>query len=169
MINIVLYEPEIPENTGNIMRTCAGTNSRLHLIEPLGFVMDEKRIKRSGVNYIDKVNYQRYIDYDDFKKHNDGEYFYFTRYGTKPYSEIDFSDKNKNYYLIFGKESTGIPRKILHDNLENCYRIPTSDNVRALNLSNCVALITYEALRQQGFPNLLMSDSFKGEDYLEKE
>ena len=169
MINIVLYEPEIPENTGNIMRTCAGTNSRLHLIEPLGFVMDEKRIKRSGVNYIDKVNYQRYIDYDDFKEHNDGEYFYFTRYGIKPYSEIDFSDKNKNYYLIFGKESTGIPRKILYDNLENCYRIPTSDNVRALNLSNCVALITYEALRQQGFPNLLMSDPFKGEDYLEKE
>ena len=93
MINIVLYEPEIPENTGNIMRTCAGTNSCLHLIEPLGFVMDEKRIKRSGVNYIDKVNYQRYIDYDDFKEHNDGEYFYFTRYGTKPYSEIDFMSR----------------------------------------------------------------------------
>ena len=169
MINIVLYEPEIPENTGNIMRPCAGTNSCLHLIEPRGFVMDEKRIKRSGVNYIDKVNYQRYIDYDDFKEHNDGEYFYFTRYGTKPYSEIDFSDKNKNYYLIFGQESTGIPKEILHDNLDRCYRIPTSDNVRALNLSNCVALITYEALRLQGFPNLLMSDPFKGKDYLEKE
>ena len=100
MINIVLYEPEIPENTGNIMRTCAGTESNLHLIEPLGFVMDEKRIKRSGVNYIDKVNYKRYIDYDDFKNQNNGEYYYFTRYGTKAYSEIDFSDKNKNYYLI---------------------------------------------------------------------
>ena len=80
MINIVLYEPEIPENTGNIMRTCAGTNSYLHLIEPLGFVMDEKRIKRSGVNYIDKVHYQRYIDFDDFKNKNEGEYYYFTRY-----------------------------------------------------------------------------------------
>jgi len=169
MINIVLYEPEIPENTGNIMRTCAGTNSRLHLIEPLGFILDEKRIKRSGVNYIDKVNYQTYIDYEEFKKQNEGEYYFLTRYGTKPYSEIDFSDKSKNIYLIFGKESTGIPKEILHDNLDKCYRIPTSDNIRALNLSNCVALVTYEALRQQNFPNLLKEDPFKGEDYLKKE
>lgn len=169
MINIVLYEPEIPENTGNIMRTCAGTNSRLHLIEPLGFVLEEKRIKRSGVNYIDKVEYKRYLDYEDFKNNNEGEYYYFTRYGTKSYDEIDFSDKNKNHYLIFGKESTGIPKEILHNNLDKCYRIPTSDNIRALNLSNCVALVTYEALRQQKFPNLLRSDPFKGENYLEKE
>lgn len=88
---------------------------------------------------------------------------------SKAYSEIDFSDKNKNYYLIFGKESTGIPKEILHNNLDKCYRIPTSENIRALNLSNCVALITYEALRQQNFPNLLRSDPFKGEDYLKKE
>ena len=169
MINIVLYEPEIPENTGNIMRTCAGTNSRLHLIEPLGFALDEKKIKRSGVNYIDKVNYQRYLDFEDFQNKNQGEYYYFTRYGTKPYSEIDFSDSTKNIYLIFGKESTGIPKEILHNNLDRCYRIPTSDNIRALNLSNCVALVTYEALRQQHFPSLLRSDPFKGEDYLEKE
>ena len=166
MINIVLYEPEIPENTGNIMRTCAGTNSRLHLIEPLGFALDEKKIKRSGVNYIDKVNYQRYLDFEDFQNSNQGEYYYFTRYGTKPYSEIDFSDSTKNIYLIFGKESTGIPKEILHDNLDKCYRIPTSENVRALNLSNCVALVTYEALRQQNFNNLLKYDPFKGKDYL---
>lgn len=166
MINIVLYEPEIPENTGNIMRTCAGTNSRLHLIEPLGFALDEKKIKRSGVNYIDKVNYQRYLDFEDFQNKNQGEYYYFTRYGTKPYSEIDFSDSTKNIYLIFGKESTGIPKEILHDNLDKCYRIPTSENVRALNLSNCVALVTYEALRQQNFNNLLKYDPFKGKDYL---
>lgn len=169
MINIVLYEPEIPENTGNIMRTCAATNSKLHLIEPFGFIFDDNRIKRSGVNYIDKVHYERYLDYQDFKEKNTGEYYYFTRYGNKTYSEIDFSDKNKNYYLIFGKESTGIPKEILHNNLERCYRIPTSDNVRALNLSNCVALVTYESLRQQDFPNLLKSDPFKGKDYLEKE
>ena len=169
MINIVLYEPEIPENTGNIMRTCAGTNSKLHLIEPLGFALDEKKIKRSGVNYIDKVNYQRYLDFEDFQNSNQGEYYYFTRYGTKPYSEIDFSDSNKNFYLIFGKESTGIPKEILHDNLDKCYRIPTSDNIRALNLSNCVALVTYEALRQQNFNNLLTYDPFTGEDYLKKE
>lgn len=169
MNNIVLYQPEIPQNTGNIMRTCVATNTTLHLIKPLGFKIDDAHLKRSGVNYIDKVHYQRYIDFDDFKNKNKGEYYYFTRYGTKAYSEIDFSDKNKNYYLIFGKESTGIPKEILHNNLDKCYRIPTSENIRALNLSNCVALITYEALRQQNFPNLLRSDPFKGEDYLKKE
>lgn len=166
MINIVLYEPEIPENTGNIMRTCVATNSKLHLIEPFGFIFDEKRIKRSGANYIDKVDYERYIDFDDFLSKNDGEFYYFTRYGNSAYSDIDFTDISKNIYLIFGKESTGIPKEILHENLDRCYRIPTSDNVRALNLSNCVALVTYEALRQQNFPNLLFSDPFKGEDYL---
>ena len=166
MINIVLYEPEIPENTGNIMRTCVATNSKLHLIEPFGFIFDEKRLKRSGANYIDKVNYERYIDFEDFLSKNDGEFYYFTRYGTSSYSDIDFTDVGKNIYLIFGKESTGIPKDILHDNLDKCYRIPTSDNVRALNLSNCVALVTYEALRQQNFPNLLLSDPFKGKDYL---
>lgn len=166
MINIVLYEPEIPENTGNIMRTCAATNSKLHLIEPFGFIFDEKRIKRSGANYIDKVNYERYIDFEDFLSKNKGEFYYFTRYGTCPYSDVDFTDTSKNIYLIFGKESTGIPKELLHNNLDKCYRIPTSDNVRALNLSNCVALVTYEVLRQQNFPNLLFSDPFKGEDYL---
>lgn len=169
MINIVLYEPEIPENTGNIMRTCAATNSKLHLIEPFGFIFDENRIKRSGANYIDKVNYEIYLDYNDFLSKNKGKFYYFTRYGTKPYSDINFSNKDDNIYLIFGKESTGIPKEILHNNLENCYRIPTSDNVRALNLSNCVALVSYEALRQQGFPDLLFSDPFKGEDYLKTE
>ena len=168
MINIVLYEPEIPENTGNIMRTCVASNSMLHLIEPFGFIFDEKRIKRSGANYIDKAKYKTYLDFDDFLSQNTGEFYYFTRYGTKPYTDIDFTATDKNIYLIFGKESTGIPKSILHDNLNKCYRIPTSDNVRALNLSNCVAIVTYEALRQQGFPNLFMSDPFKGEDYLKK-
>lgn len=168
MINIVLYEPEIPENTGNIMRTCAGTNSRLHLIEPLGFVLDEKRIKRSGVNYIDKVEYKRYLDYEDFKNSNEGEYYYFTRYGTKSYDEIDFSDKNKNHYLIFGKESTGIPKEILKHDLQHCLRIPMNDNIRALNLSNTVAIMVYEVLRQQNYPNLSFTEPFKGENFLEE-
>lgn len=166
MINIVLYEPEIPENTGNIMRTCAATNAKLHLIEPFGFIFDENRIKRSGANYIDKVNYEIYLDYNDFISKNNGKFYYFTRYGTKPYSDIDFSNKDENIYLVFGKESTGIPKEILHNNLDCCYRIPTSDNVRALNLSNCVCLVTYEALRQQNFPDLFFNDPFKGEDYL---
>ena len=167
MINIVLYEPEIPENTGNIMRTCAGTNSRLHLIEPLGFVLDEKRIKRSGVNYIDKVEYKRYLDYEDFKNNNEGEYYYFTRYGTKSYDEIDFSDKNKNHYLIFGKESTGIPKEILKPYLDRCYRIPMTDNVRALNLSNSVAIGVYEVLRQKNYEGLLFDEPHKSKTYLE--
>ena len=166
MNNIVLFEPEIPGNTGNIMRTCVATNSKLHLIEPLGFIFDEKRLKRSGANYIDKVKYERYFDFNDFLDKNKGEFYFFTRYGNKCYSEINFSDTKKDIYLIFGKESTGIPKELLHNNLDNCYRIPTSDNVRALNLSNCVALVTYEALRQQNFPNLLFSDPFKGDDYL---
>lgn len=169
MINIVLYEPEIPENTGNIMRTCAATNAKLHLIEPFGFVFDMNRLKRSGVNYIDKVDYTTYLDYEDFLSKNKGTFYYFTRYGTKPYSDIDFSNVDEPIYLIFGKESTGIPKEILRNNISKCYRIPTSDNVRALNLSNCVALVTYEALRQQHFPNLLLSDPFKGEDYLKTE
>lgn len=169
MINIVLFEPEIPENTGNIMRTCVATNSKLHLIEPFGFIFDINRIKRSGANYVDKVNYEIYLDFEDFLSKNDGEFYYLTRYGTKCYSDIDFSDNKKNIYLIFGKESTGIPKEILSNNIEKCFRIPTSDNVRALNLSNCVALVSYEALRQQGFPNLLRTDPFKGENYLKKE
>lgn len=163
MINIVLYEPEIPENTGNIMRTCVATNSKLHLIEPFGFIFDKNRIKRSGANYIDYVDYQTYVDFDEFLEKNEGEFYYITRYGTKTYSDIDFSDSKKNIYLVFGKESTGIPKELLHDNLDKCYRIPTSNNVRALNLSNCVALVTYEALRQQDFPNLFRSDPFKGD------
>ena len=168
MINIVLYEPEIPENTGNIMRTCAGTNSRLHLIEPLGFVLDEKRIKRSGVNYIDKLEYYTYDDWDDFLNKNEGDFYFLTRYGKKPHTSFDYRDSTKNIYLVFGKESTGIPKEILKNNLDRCLRIPTTENVRALNLSNCVAIMVYEVLRQQNFNNLLTSDPFKGEDYLEK-
>ena len=110
MLNIVLFEPEIPENTGNIMRTCAATGARLHLIRPLGFRLDATSIKRSGVNYIDKVEYILYDDYEDFCSKNDGEYYFMTRYGKKAHSEFDYTDKSNNIYLIFGKESTGIRR-----------------------------------------------------------
>jgi len=166
MINIVLYEPEIPENTGNIMRTCAATGAKLHLIRPLGFRMDISAIKRSGVNYIDKVDYTLYDDYDDFCSKNPGEYYFMTRYGKKAHSEFNFSDQNMNIYLIFGKESTGIPKEILRTQIDRCIRIPSTDNVRSLNLSNCVALVTYEVLRQQDYPNLLRKEPFKGEDWL---
>lgn len=169
MINIVLFEPEIPQNTGNIMRTCVATNAKLHLIEPLGFLLNDKTIRRAGVNYIDKLEYTVYENFEDFLKQNDGEFYFFTRYGKVPHTSFNFTDKNKNIYLIFGKESTGIPKSILKDYLDRCMRIPTSPNVRALNLSNCVAIATYEVLRQQDYPELLKTEPHKGEDWLIEE
>ena len=166
MINIVLYEPEIPQNTGNIMRTCVATNATLHLIEPLGFKINDKTVKRCGVNYIDKLNYIIYPSFADFASKNEGDYYFFTRYGKKPQPEFDFHDSTKNIYLIFGKESTGIPKTILKNQIDKCIRIPTSTNVRALNLSNCVAIATYEVLRQQNYPGLSKVETQKGEDWL---
>lgn len=166
MINIVLYEPEIPGNTGNIMRTCVAINAKLHLIEPLGFILNDKTIKRSGVNYIDKLDYQVYPNYEEFKKNNKGEYYFFTRYGKKPHTEFNFNNSTKDIYLVFGKESTGIPKSILKNNLDKCMRLPTTANVRSLNLSNCVAIAAYEVLRQQDYPNLLKTEPHKGEDWL---
>ena len=169
MINVVLYEPEIPQNTGNIMRTCAGTDVHLHLIEPLGFSLDEKNIKRCGVNYIDHCRYDVYSSFDDFKCKNVGTYYYFTRYGKRPHTSFDFSNIDENIYLIFGKESTGIPKEILKNDLDHCMRIPMNSNIRALNLSNSVAIAIYEVLRQQNYRDLLFTEPFKGEDYLERD
>lgn len=166
MINVVLFEPEIPQNTGNIMRTCAGTGVFLHLIEPLGFRLDEKSIKRCGVNYIDHCNYKVYKDFDEFLSLNTGKFYFFTRYGKKPHTSFDFSNPDDNIYLIFGKESTGIPKEILKHHLDSCMRIPMNDNIRALNLSNSVAIAVYEVLRQQDYRDLLFTEPFKGEDYL---
>ncbi len=166
MINIVMYEPEIPANTGNIMRTVAGTNTKLHLIKPLGFSLDDKYIKRCGANYIDKCEYYIYDNYEDFKNKNKGTYYFLTRYGNKNYTQFDYSNKDENIYFIFGKESSGIPLDILKDNFEHCLRIPTSDKIRALNVSNTVAIMIYEALRQQDFNDLLGYDVFKGKDHI---
>lgn len=169
MNNIVLFEPEIPQNTGNIMRTCVATDTVLHLIKPFGFSLDDKYVKRSGVNYIDKLNYKVYENFEDFKSKNPGIYYYFTRYGRKPHTSFDYSNKeNENLYFIFGKESTGIPVEILKNDLEHCMRIPMTDNVRALNVSNSVAIVIYEALRQQNYNNLLKEEPHKGADFLEK-
>ena len=168
MINIVLYEPEIPGNTGNIMRTCAGTDTKLHLIEPLGFKLDEKSVKRSGVNYIEHCDYKVYPNFEEFKKENKGTYYYLTRYGKKPHTSFDYSNKDENIYFIFGKESTGIPKEVLKNDLDKCMRMPMNNKIRALNLSNTVAIMIYEALRQQNYRDLLFTEPFKGEDYLEK-
>jgi len=168
MINIVLFEPEIPHNTGNIMRTCVATNTKLHLIKPLGFKLDDKTVKRCGVNYIDKCEYEVYENIDDFYNKNNGTFYYFTRYGHKPHDSFDYSNPNENLYFIFGKESTGIPPELLKPHINKCMRIPMTANVRALNLSNCVAIVTYEALRQQGYPNLLFDEPHKGNDFIEE-
>ncbi len=168
MINIVLYEPEIPMNTGNIMRTCAGTDVKLHLIEPLGFSLDEKSVKRSGANYIENCDYIVYKNYENFLKSNKGTFYFLSRYGNKKYTDFDYSDSKENIYFIFGKESTGIPKEILKNNFDKCLRIPTNNKIRALNLSNTVAIMIYEALRQQDFNDLLLYDTFKGKDYITK-
>lgn len=169
MINVVLYEPEIPQNTGNIMRTCVATNSHLHLIKPLGFKLDDAHMKRSAVNYIENLNYTVYENWEDFKSKNNGTFYYLTRYGHKPHSTFDYTNKDENIYLVFGKESTGIPKKILKNDLEHCMRIPMTDKVRALNVSNSVAIMVYEVLRQQDYRDLLRDEPFKGKDYLERD
>ena len=168
MINIVLFEPEIPQNTGNIMRTCVATGSTLHLIKPFGFILDDVHIKRSGVNYIDKCKYFVYENIDDFYSKNKGTFYYLTRYGKKAHSEFNYT-KDENIYLVFGRESTGIPKRILRNDLEHCMRIPMTDKIRSLNLSNSVAIALFEVLRQKDYPDLLKSEPFKGENYLEND
>ena len=150
------------------MRTCVATDTKLHLIKPLGFSLEDKYIKRSATNYIDKLNYEIYENFEDFKSKNEGTYYYFTRYGKKPHTSFDYSNKNENIYLIFGKESTGIPKELLSGDLDKCMRIPMTDKVRALNLSNCAAIVLYEVLRQQDYNDLLRTEPHKGEDFLEQ-
>ena len=168
MLNIVLYEPEIPQNTGNIMRTCMAFNFKLHLIEPLGFSFDDKYLKRSHMDYINDVDYKIYKNYEEFiKENNEGQFVYFSRYGMKTFDKCIF-EKNKDIYLLFGKESTGIPKSILKDHLDETYRFPMKANARSLNLSNCVAIGAYEALRQVGFDGLSDVEVIKGADWLLK-
>lgn len=168
MINIVLFEPEIPQNTGNIMRTCVATNSKLHLIEPLGFKLDEKHLRRSGMDYIKNLDFKIYKDWKEFISLNHGTFIYITRYGKKPPSDFDFTSVKDEIYLVFGKESTGIPKELLADNLDKCFRLPMFKESRSLNLSNCVAIVTYETLRQLDYLDLSKSECLKGEDWLEK-
>ncbi|MCI5582484.1 MAG: tRNA (cytidine(34)-2'-O)-methyltransferase [Anaeroplasma sp.] len=170
-INVVLYHPEIPQNTGNIMRSCVGFNAKLHLIKPLGFSLDENRLKRSCVDYYEYINYEVYENFEDFKSKNKGQYYFLTRYGHKSPSTIDFRKTDKDIYLIFGAESTGIAYDILKDNLDDCYRIPTTDKIRSLNLSNCAAIMLFLASEQVNDSNTVFMDepdSMKGKDFIEK-
>ncbi|MBR5386804.1 MAG: tRNA (cytidine(34)-2'-O)-methyltransferase [Clostridiales bacterium] len=168
-LNVVLFEPEIPQNTGNIMRTCVAAGFELHLIKPLGFDIDNPKFKRSTTNHITWADYELYEDYADFVANNPGEYYFMTRYGKVPPSDIDFKaiPSDRNIYLIFGKESTGIPKEILKDNLDRCFRIPMTGECRSLNLSNAAAIAIYECLRQLDYPNLSFTEVQNGEDYLE--
>ena len=167
MLNIVLYEPEIPDNTGNIMRTCMAFNCRLHLIEPLGFYLDEYHLKRAGMDYIDEVEYYTYANWEEFLSKNEGDFFYITRYGKKTPDTFNFTECKNDIYLVFGKESTGIPKDILKANLDRCIRIPMVKDARSINLSNSVAIITYEVLRQFDYFDLSKVETIKGEDFLE--
>ncbi|HAG69863.1 MAG TPA: tRNA (uridine(34)/cytosine(34)/5-carboxymethylaminomethyluridine(34)-2'-O)-methyltransferase TrmL [Lachnospiraceae bacterium] len=152
MINIVLLEPEMPANTGNIGRTCVATGARLHLIDPLGFHLDEKSLKRAGMDYWERVDYRRYIDLQDFLESNGNpRLFMATTKAEKSYTEVEYG---KDAYIMFGKESAGIPEELLVGNRENCIRIPMLGDTRSLNLSNSVAIILYEALRQNCFEML---------------
>jgi tRNA (cytidine/uridine-2'-O-)-methyltransferase len=167
MIHVVLFEPEIPGNTGNIIRTCMATNSKLHLIEPMGFSLDEKHVRRSGMDYIKDADIEIHKNWADFESKNPGTYYFMSRYGKKAPSEFDFTKEEGDIYLVLGKESTGVDKKILKDHLDTCMRLPMVASARSLNLSNCAAIIVYEVLRQLDYPNLARHEELKGEDWLE--
>lgn len=153
-LNIVLVEPQIPQNTGNIARTCAATGARLHLVKPMGFTVDDKKLKRAGLDYWYLLDITYYESLDDFfGKNKDGNFFYFTTKGRKLYSDTEYPD---NSYLVFGREDAGLPEELLKANPDRCVRLPMIDEARSLNLSNTVAVGVYEVLRQWNFPELKM-------------
>ncbi len=152
MLNIVLLEPEMPANTGNIGRTCVAAGARLHLIEPMGFLINDKMLKRAGLDYWHKLDVTTYINYEDFLEKNQGAKIYMaTTKSKQKYTDVSYEE---DAYIMFGKESAGIPEELLLANKENCVRIPMIPEERSLNLSNSVAVVLYEALRQQDFPRL---------------
>lgn len=163
MLNIVLVEPEIPQNTGNIARTCAATNSRLHLIKPLGFVLDDKKLKRAGLDYWNMLSVRVYENLEEFFQINSGKRFVFSTTKAQ-YTYCDFSFRDGDF-ILFGKETAGLPESLLEKNLESCVRIPMIDGARSLNLSNSVAVLAYEALRQRGFEGLKKESIFFGTDH----
>ena len=151
-INIILHEPEIPQNTGNIARTCAATGAALHIIRPMGFEIDDKKLKRAGLDYWHQLDITYYDNLDDFRmKHPDARIYYFSTKAPRAYTEIQYQG---DVYLMFGKETKGLPEELLHENPETTVRIPMRDKLRSLNLSNSVAIAVYEVLRQNAFEGL---------------
>jgi len=170
MIGIILYRPEKPANVGNIIRTCMATDTKLFIIGPLSFSLTDKDFKRAGMDYIKETDFTIYPDYDAFiKDFKDKSIFYVTRYAKKVYSSFDYSDICEDIYFMFGRESTGIPHEILRENFDKTARIPMVPSARSLNLSNCVALVLFEAERQRKFFNLSTHEAIKGEDFLFEE
>lgn len=167
-INVVLVEPEIPQNTGNIARTCAATNIKLHLIHPLGFDISEKQVKRAGLDYWDKVEIEEHASLSAFfEKYpiKENNMFLLTTKGQKCYSEVDFSLLDKDVFVLFGKETKGLPEKLLIDNLDKAIRIPMKKDLRSLNLSNSVAIVVYEILRQINFGDLEETSVYLNDKY----
>ena len=150
-LNIVMVEPEIPQNTGNVARTCAATGARLHLVGPLGFKIDDKKLKRAGLDYWDLLDITYYESLEEFFEKNSGPFYYFSTKAPHIHSDIEFPD---GCYIVFGKETKGLPEKLLHDNPDTCVRIPMISDARSLNLSNSVAIGVYEVLRQWNYPKL---------------
>ena len=151
-MNIILHQPEIPANPGNIGRTCVATGTKLHLIEPLGFRINEKELKRAGMDYWDRLDVHRYMNFDEFLQKNPGAKIWMaTTKAKQVYSDVEFGDDD---FIMFGKESAGIPEEILIEYENTCIRIPMLDEIRSLNLSNSVAIVLYEALRQQDFKGM---------------
>lgn len=150
-LNIVLIEPQIPQNTGNISRTCAATGARLHLVGPLGFTITDTKLKRAGLDYWNLLDITAYESTAEFFAKNSGAFYYFTTKARHVYTEISYPD---NSYLVFGREDAGLPEELLYQNPEDCVRLPMIEGARSLNLSNTVAIATYEALRQWDFPAL---------------
>ena len=152
-INIVLIEPEIPQNTGNIARTCAATGASLHLVEPMGFKVDDRKLKRAGLDYWHELDITYYKDINDFFERNkDEEFYYFTTKAPQCYSDVKYPER---VFLVFGKETKGLPEDLLYHNRERCVRMPMRENLRSLNLSNTVAIAVYEAFRQREFEGLV--------------
>ena len=154
-LHVVLFQPEIPQNTGNIARTCACTGATLHLVHPLGFVLSERNIRRSGMDYFEHVELVRWNSTEGFlAAHEDDELFFFTGHASMSFADVDYAAVERDIYLVFGRESTGIDDDVLAQHADRCVRIPMVGERRSLNLSNSVAIALYEALRQQGFPHM---------------
>ena len=161
-LNLVLVEPQIPQNTGNIARTCAITGAKLHLVGPLGFVIDDKKMKRAGLDYWDKLDVHYYDNLDDFFAKNEGPFYYFTTKGLHRHSDVIYPD---GAYLVFGREDAGLPEKLLFENPGTAVRIPMRPTLRSLNLSNSVAIAAYEVLRQWDYPDFQETGSLRAYDW----